>query len=72
MPRSAPWLADFENELCEFPVVDHDDQTDAFAMAISQDDADRVTLFGLYGSDSGFSIKPTHNEWGRYLRNLPR
>ncbi len=70
LPRSAPWLAEFETELCEFPAVDHDDQTDAFAMAISQDD-DGVSVFGYYGADSTFEFTPMYNEWGRKLGNLP-
>ncbi|MHB8441940.1 MAG: phage terminase large subunit [Candidatus Tyrphobacter sp.] len=36
LPTSAPWLADFENELAEFPVGDHDDMADAFVGALSQ------------------------------------
>jgi len=36
LPRSAPWLADFETELCEFPAGDHDDMLDAFVGCLSQ------------------------------------
>ena len=30
-PAEAPWLADFESELRQFPNAEHDDQVDAFA-----------------------------------------
>src|SRR5581483_3671788 len=36
LPHDAPWLATFEDEVCSFPSGDHDDQVDAFVMALSQ------------------------------------
>jgi predicted phage terminase large subunit-like protein len=36
LPKSAPWLAEFETELCEFPAGDHDDMLDAFVGCLSQ------------------------------------
>jgi predicted phage terminase large subunit-like protein len=35
-PRAAPWLADWENELLEFPVGAHDDQVDVLAYAAGE------------------------------------
>ncbi|MFO0109675.1 MAG: phage terminase large subunit [Alphaproteobacteria bacterium] len=35
LPRYAPWLADFETELCQFPNVAHDDQVDAFSQYLN-------------------------------------
>lgn len=35
LPSSAPWLHDFIEELAAFPGGDHDDQVDAFVMALS-------------------------------------
>lgn len=32
--RDAPWLADFEDELCSFPLGAHDDQVDAIAYGV--------------------------------------
>jgi len=35
LPESAPWLADFIEEIISFPAAPHDDQTDAFTQALS-------------------------------------
>lgn len=35
-PGEAPWLTDFERELLGFPNAKHDDQVDAFVLALSQ------------------------------------
>lgn len=35
LPVSAPWLADFEQELLTFPAVAHDDQVDALSQLLS-------------------------------------
>lgn len=35
LPRSAPWLADFVNELVKFPGARHDDQADALAQMLA-------------------------------------
>lgn len=32
VPRNAPWLSDFKNELASFPVGVHDDQVDALGL----------------------------------------
>jgi predicted phage terminase large subunit-like protein len=34
LPRSAPWLEDFEKELFAFPESDHDDQVDSISQAL--------------------------------------
>ena len=34
LPKAAPWLADFEQELFRFPGAEHDDQVDAFVYAL--------------------------------------
>jgi hypothetical protein len=34
-PESAPWLADFIEEITSFPAAPHDDQTDAFTQALA-------------------------------------
>ena len=31
VPRSAPWLADFEDEMTKFPAAKHDDQVDSLS-----------------------------------------
>ena len=36
LPNEAPWLLDFERELLAFPAGKHDDQVDAFALALSR------------------------------------
>ena len=36
LPRSAPWLDDFETELTVFPKGAHDDQVDALAYAVAE------------------------------------
>lgn len=51
LPRSARWLADFENELCDFPAGDHDDMVDAFAMALAQVVKRRAVFAVSIGSD---------------------
>lgn len=35
LPREAPWLVNFENELCAFPNGRHDDQVDAVFQALA-------------------------------------
>lgn len=35
LPRSAPWLADFEREVVGFPHAPHDDQVDAFSQYLN-------------------------------------
>jgi predicted phage terminase large subunit-like protein len=35
LPKSAPWLADFIEELASFPKGSHDDQVDAFTQALN-------------------------------------
>ena len=44
LPREAPWLLDFERELLAFPLGKHDDQVDAFSLALAQ----TVKRTGLY------------------------
>ena len=34
LPKQAPWLRDFEEELCAFPHSRHDDQIDALSQAL--------------------------------------
>jgi predicted phage terminase large subunit-like protein len=34
LPKQAPWLRDFEDELCAFPHAAHDDQIDALSQAL--------------------------------------
>jgi hypothetical protein len=34
LPKQAPWLRDFEEELCAFPNSRHDDQIDALSQAL--------------------------------------
>ena len=34
-PTHAPWLADFEDELCAFPRGRHDDQVDSVSQALA-------------------------------------
>jgi hypothetical protein len=36
LPRSAPWLAEFERELFAFPGVKYDDQCDSVSQALSE------------------------------------
>ena len=36
LPKQAPWLRDFEEELCAFPHSRHDDQVDALSQALAQ------------------------------------
>jgi len=36
LPREAPWLADFERELFDFPNGAHDDMVDAFTQGLAQ------------------------------------
>ena len=36
LPKQAPWLRDFEEELCAFPHSRHDDQIDALSQALAQ------------------------------------
>lgn len=36
LPKEAPWLLDFERELLSFPLGRHDDQVDAFVLALAQ------------------------------------
>jgi hypothetical protein len=35
LPESAPWLADFKNELENFPLTNYKDQVDAFVHALA-------------------------------------
>ncbi|MES2044558.1 MAG: phage terminase large subunit [Pseudomonadota bacterium] len=35
LPRTAPWIADFLNEVCGFPNARHDDQADALAQMLA-------------------------------------
>lgn len=35
LPNHAPWLADFEREISDFPNVLHDDQVDAFSQYLN-------------------------------------
>lgn len=44
LPNEAAWLLDFERELLAFPAGRHDDQVDAFALALSQT-AKRTRLY---------------------------
>jgi predicted phage terminase large subunit-like protein len=37
LPEEAPWLLDFERELLSFPAGKHDDQVDAFALALARE-----------------------------------
>lgn len=41
LPKEAPWLEDFERELLSFPNGKHDDQVDAFAIALGHAQPDR-------------------------------
>jgi predicted phage terminase large subunit-like protein len=36
LPRRAPWLEDFQRELCAFPGGRHNDQVDAFSQALNR------------------------------------
>ena len=54
LPRSAPWLLDYESELLGFPDVPHDDQVDSTSQALdylgSRDEGrKRAALSSLYG-----------------------
>ena len=44
LPTEAPWLLEFERELLAFPLGKHDDQVDAFSLALMQ----TVKRHGLY------------------------
>ncbi len=68
LPKSAPWLAEFEAECCDFPAGDHDDMVDALAMALQQERGEPgVSVFGLMGGDGPPGPEPQCNSWGRYL-----
>ena len=48
-PTHAPWLADFEDELCAFPRGRHDDQVDSVSQALAQESAVRRPILPNYG-----------------------
>jgi len=64
LPKSAPWLAEFENELCEFPAGDHDDMVDAFTMALSQSVNNDFFYFSEVGSAEGHPVDETSRKFG--------
>jgi predicted phage terminase large subunit-like protein len=51
LPRQAPWLAQFEEELFAFPHCRHDDQVDALSQALAREPNtfDAVKFFGGIG-----------------------
>lgn len=51
LPLEAPWLLDFERELLAFPAGKHDDQVDAFTLALSQLRRKRFSAAALVGYD---------------------
>jgi predicted phage terminase large subunit-like protein len=48
LPAGAAWLADFEAEVCGFPLAPHDDQVDAMAYAILSVTQPGAGEFGEY------------------------
>jgi predicted phage terminase large subunit-like protein len=51
LPYDAPWLADFEDEVCSFPSGDHDDIVDAFTMVLSQAVKKPFSFIFSFGAD---------------------
>ncbi len=65
LPNSAPWLAEFESELCEFPAGNHDDMVDAFTMALSQSmNNNDFFYFSEVGSAEGDAVDETSRKFG--------
>ncbi len=42
VPKSAPWLADFQDEVTKFPTAKHDDQIDSFSQFLKWGTKPRV------------------------------
>ena len=51
LPKDAPWLLDFERELLSFPLGKHDDQLDAFVLALAQVSAQGGNRFFIFSTD---------------------
>lgn len=49
LPRKAPWLADYEEELCSFPSAANDDQVDATTQALLKMTSKRRSAGGGFG-----------------------
>ena len=64
LPRSAPWLEAFENEVLAFPHGDHDDQVDVLAYAVTvQANHSHVTRV-VTASPAPRRLLPRHLLWG--------
>lgn len=59
LPESAPWLADFVDELASFPNAPHDDQVDAFVHAV----AGALRTFKAPGTTQIAAPLPISHRW---------
>jgi len=52
LPRNAPWLDEFKNEILSFPKGRHDDQVDALSQGLQRARAPGppIPTFGVYGT----------------------
>jgi predicted phage terminase large subunit-like protein len=77
LPTGAPWLRDFEDELCQFPHGRHDDQVDSmvqFLSALDTANGHRLlngTSFGKMGARSTGYVMLGERR-GIPRRNIPR
>ena len=45
--KGSPWIDDFIDEVCLFPAAPHDDQTDAFTMALNHQRESGYNIYNL-------------------------
>jgi predicted phage terminase large subunit-like protein len=65
LPQSAPWLADFLDELAAFPTGVHDDMVDSVTQALNylrRQAANRVQVYELQGL-TFVPVNPTGPVW---------
>jgi len=59
LPHDAPWLASFEDEVCSFPSGDHDDQVDAFVLALAEVGRRKFAFDGIEPTSWHVDDEPT-------------